>query len=284
MRDAHDRHRVRNLLVVDDDFYRNPRWPETLTGLAELRRGGRDLSFLMQVDVRAATERHGFVELAAAAGCFQVFVSLESIEPANLTAITKGQNGSTRSTTTDVRARYAEAVETWHRHGVAFHAGYILGLPHDTAGCGLRAARELADLGVDLASFFVLTPFPGTEDHEAHTGAGTIVDHDFDRYDSAHVVVRHPRMDGADLAREYRDAWRRFYSWRRLAWSLGTGHRVPGLGAAARAGMMSHAPYYTYAERSGWHPMLGGVWRRRRTVRRAAIGDDDAARLFLGSV
>ncbi len=281
VRDVHDRQGIRNLLVVDDDFYRNPRWREILAGLAALRREGRDLSFLMQVDVRAATGTDGFVERAAEAGCFQVFVGLEALDPANLTAIAKGQNGGTRATADEVRARYARAIEAWHRVGVAFHAGYIVGLPHDDVGCGARAAHTLAELGVDLASFFVLTPFPGTEDHDAHTAAGTIVDHDFDRYDSTHVVMRHPRLDGERLASEYRDAWRTFYTWRRLAWSLGTGHRVPGLGWAARTGMMSHTLYYTYAERRGWHPMLGGVWRRRRTVRRDVVSDEDAAQRYL---
>lgn len=106
----------------------------------------------------------------------------------------------------------------------------------------------------------------------------------FDRYDSTHVVMRHPRLDAAALDREYRDAWRAFYTWRRLAWSLGTGHRGPGLGAAARMGMLTHTVYYTYAQRRGWHPLIGGVWRRRTTVRREAVTDDEALRRYLPGV
>jgi radical SAM superfamily enzyme YgiQ (UPF0313 family) len=175
-------------------------------------------------------------------------------------------------------------VAAWHRVGIAVHCGYIIGLPHDAPGCGKRAARDLADIGVDLASFFAYTPFPGTEDHDAATAGGRIVDHDFDRYDSAHFVMDHPALGAAELAREYRQAYRTFYSWRRLAWSTATWHRVAGLGAPARAGMVSHNVYYTYATRRGWHPMIGGVWRLRSGVRREAFTDDEAAALYAPAV
>jgi len=277
VRDAHDQHGVTSLLAVDDDFYRSPRWREVLGGISALRAGGREMSLLMQVDVQAAMDP-AFVAAAAAAGCFQVFVGLESFEPRNLHAVAKHQN---RAGSGDARARiverYAGAVANWHRAGVAVHTGYIIGLPHDTVGCGRRAAHDLAAIGVDLASFFAYTPFPGTEDHDAAVAAGEILDHDFDRYDSTHFVRRHPTLAAAALAAEYADAWRSFYTWRRLAWCIGTGHRVAGLGAAARAGMVSHHVYYTYATRRGWHPMIGGVWRRRTRVRREAVTDEDAA-------
>src|SRR5262249_50753764 len=83
VRDAHDRHGVDGLFIVDDDLFRSPRCEEVLAGLAALRRGGRTISFMMQADVDASYyaggatgeaegERHRrsrrFVELAAAAG------------------------------------------------------------------------------------------------------------------------------------------------------------------------------------------------------------------------
>lgn len=293
MRDVHDRYGIRNLLVVDDDFYRSPGWREVLRGVAALRREGRSLWLLMQVDVESslgaaaagdeARGRRGreFVELAAAAGCFQVFIGLESLDPRNLAAVAKTQNQGRQSDAAQVKERYRQAVDAWHAAGVAVHAGYIIGLPHDTAGCGRRAARDLADVGVDLASFFAYTPFPGTEDYDAFLAAGLIHDHDFDRYDSTHVVMRHPSLGAADLDREYREAWRAFYTWRRLAWSLGTAHRTAGLGVAARAAMLTHTLYYTYSERRGWHPMIGGVWRRPWRVRREVVSDAEALRRYL---
>jgi radical SAM superfamily enzyme YgiQ (UPF0313 family) len=293
VRDAYDRHGVRTLLIVDDDFYRNPRWRDVLQGVAELRRYGYpSLSILMQVDLQASLPKSShvgdggdfdsleFVELAAAAGCFQVFIGLESFEPANLAAVAKHQNRDRQATDPDrerIKARYARAVDAWHRAGVAVHCGYIIGLPHDRVGCGRRAARDLVDIGVDLASFFAYTPFPGTEDYDAAIAAGGIVDDDFDRYDSTHFVMRHPMLSADQLAAEYQEAYRGFYTWRRLAWCVGTGYRVAHLSGPARAGMVSHNVYYTYAVRRGWHPMIGGVWRRRSSVRRELVTDAEAA-------
>lgn len=309
MRDAHDRHGVRSLFVVDDDFYRNPRWEEVLTGIAGLRQGGRDISFMMQTDVEASadaippageveTHRHRhsrrFVELAAAAGCYAVFVGLESFNPANLERSQKHHNvalADRRKATCDpagararVKARYRSAVEAWHRAGVGVHGGYMIGMPFDGRGCGTQAARDLVDIGVDIASFFVYTVLPGTEDFIAAETAGEIIDTDFNNYDTAHVVGRHPQLSAAELMREYRDAYRAFYTWKRVAWSLATLHRVPGLRVAARYGMLTQQVFFAYAHRRGWHPMLAGIWRVRDPAgRREVVGDADAYRLYLGS-
>jgi hypothetical protein len=179
-------------------------------------------------------------------------------------------------------ARYRHAVDTWHRAGIAVHVGYMIGLPYDDVGCGRHAARTLAAIGVDLASFFVHTLLPGTEEYARAVAAGTCADPDFDHYDTQHFVGTHPHLSAAAVVREYRDAYRTFYTWRRLAWSAATLHRVASLTLASRLGMLSQHVYYTYAERRGRHPMLGGIWRRHdRSVRREAIDDQSAAARYL---
>jgi radical SAM superfamily enzyme YgiQ (UPF0313 family) len=308
VRDAHDRHGIRSLFIVDDDFYRSPCWEPLLTGLAALRREGRTLSFMMQADVESAIHSPAadtadtppqrrsrrFVELAAAAGCYSVFIGFESFNPANLDRTLKVQNQPSedrRSRAAQsgaahdrVKARYRTAVDNWHRAGVAVHAGYMVGLPFDGMGSGAAAARDLTDIGVDIASFFPYTPLPGTEDYDAAYAADAIVERDFNAWDCLHVVNRHPTLTPAEVYREYCDAHRGFYTWKRLLWSLATGYGVAGLSPAARYGMLTQQLYYTYAYRRGWHPMMGGIWRvRDRSVRRQAIDNAAAARIFLGA-
>ena len=309
VRDAHDRHGIRSLFIVDDDFYRSPCWEPLLAGIAALRRAGRDLSFMMQADIESAIhspaaegvvdtlrERRSrrFVELAAAAGCYAVFIGFESFNPANLDRTLKVQNqprehrhASAEPPETAhqrVKARYRMAVDNWHRAGVAVHAGYMIGLPFDGPGSGVAAARDLTDIGVDIASFFPYTPLPGTEDYDAALAGDALVERDFNAWDCLHIVNRHPTLTPAEVYREYCDAHRRFYTWKRLFWSLATGYRVAGLSAAARYGMLTQQLYYTYAYRRGWHPMMGGIWRvRDRSVRRQVIDNEGAARLFLAA-
>ena len=309
IRDAHDRHGVRSLFIVDDDFYRSPTWAPVLHGMAQLRRGGRDITFMMQADVEASSEAElapgaaetprrrrsaDFVELAAAAGCYAVFIGFESFSPANLARTAKVQNQERQdrqaperdceAAAARVKQKYRRAVDAWHRAGVFVHAGYMVGLPFDGKGSGKRAARDLVDIGVDVASFFPYTPLPGTEDYAAALAAGALVDRDFNHWDCLHVVNAHPTLSREEVYREYCDAHRSFYTWRRLAWSLATGHRVPGLGRAARSGALVQQLYYTYAYRRGWHPMLGGVWRIRDPgARREVRWDDEAAARYLGA-
>ena len=303
VRDAYDRHGIRNLLVVDDDFYRSPRWEPILAGMADLRRTRPDLACILQIDLEAATHdpqapagdgpaarSRRFVELAAAAGCFEVFIGFESFDPANLEQVQKFHNeerqdrrraaAAPEAAHERVVARYRRVVANWHAAGIGVHSGYIIGLPHDRPGCGRAAARALADIGIDIASFFIHTPFPGTEDYDAARAEGRLTDHDFNAYDSTHVVHAHPRLSAAQLAEEYRDAYRSFFTWRRLGWSLATFHAVAGLPAATRAGMLTQQLYFTYATRRGWHPMIGGIWRQTRTERRRAVSDEDAARAY----
>lgn len=308
VRDAYDRHGIHSLFIVDDDLYRSPAWEPVLSGLAALRRGGRDFSFMMQADVESAlypsagsgvapTARQErsrrFVELAAAAGCYAVFIGFESFNPANLALTSKVQNqppqdrrpagAASAEACERVYARYRAAVDNWHGAGVAVHAGYMIGLPFDGRGSGAAAARDLTALGVDVVSFFPYTPLPGTEDYDAACRADAIIERDFNAWDCLHIVNRHPTLSAAEVYREYCDAHRRFYTWRRLGWALATGYGVRGLSPAARSGMLIQQVYYTYAYRRGWHPMMGGIWRiRNRAVRRQAIDDAAAMRVFLG--
>jgi radical SAM superfamily enzyme YgiQ (UPF0313 family) len=307
LRDAHDHHGITNFLVVDDDFYRSPSWEPILRGMARLRDGGRAVFCILQTDIessayadtpglRREAAKHArsrrFVELAAAAGCFEVFMGFESFSPANLEAASKFHNEdlidrghgpeATPEARDRVKARYRRAVESWHNVGVGVHCGYIIGMPFDEPGCGAQAARDLSEIGVDIASFFAYTPLPGTEDFDAAESAGAIFDCDFNNYDSAQFVSTHPRLSPAQLQCEYRDAYRTFYSWRRLAWSLSTLHRVALLSPAARYGMLAQQIYYTYSERRGRHPMLGGIWRiRDQHTRRRVVTDEEAVRAYL---
>lgn len=289
---AHDQHGIETFLIVDDDLFRSPTWEPVLAGIASLRQHGRRISLFLQSDVQPATadaDRNGrrFVELAAAAGCYQVFMGFESLDTADVQGLRKHQNRAAPDLRDEARrsadgldAHYRSIVSNWHAAGVAVHCGYMLGLPSDRSGCGKRAARRLADIGVDIVSFFAATPLPGTEDHRAAVAEGSLLVNDWNSYDTTHFVRRHAVLSRAELEREYRDAYRTFYSFRRMAWSAATLHAVAGLSWPARTGMAAQQLYYGYASRRGWHPMLGGILRRSTSERRRAVDDEHARSLY----
>jgi radical SAM superfamily enzyme YgiQ (UPF0313 family) len=307
VRDAVRNHGINSLFLVDDDFFRSPRWEEILTGLAAVRREFPAVNFMMQVDVDAScyanlaegeteTAKHRrsrrFVELAAKAGCYQAFVGIESLNPDNLNFATKYQNTDDRHhrmTLEDARRRvlekYRRVVDNWHKVGVAVHAGYMLGFPFDAADCGRIAARTLKKLGFDIVSFFIMTPLPGTEDQVRYRNEEAIIDWDFNNLDSQHVTLKHDKLDADSWLQAYRDAFRGFYSVPRLLHTIFTVAGGRGMSPEARRSTVRQFAYYFFSYRQGRHPMVGGVWQiRRRDVRRGAITDEEARRQYLGGL
>jgi radical SAM superfamily enzyme YgiQ (UPF0313 family) len=307
VRDACRNHGITSLFLVDDDFFRSPRWEEILTGLVEVKKEYPQLSFMMQVDVDASSyanlaegetetakhrRSHRFVDLAAKAGCYQAFVGIESLNPENLNSATKYQNTDDRKqilkhdeSQARVLNKYRRVVENWHRAGVSVHAGYMLGFPFDGPDCGRIAARTLRKLGFDIVSFFIMTPLPGTEDQVRFAKEGSIIDWDFNNLDSQHVTLAHEKLDRHLWMRAYRDAFTRFYSLGKLLHTVATVAGGRGLTAEARRSTVRQFVYYFFSYRQGRHPMVGGVWQiRRRDVRRNVITDEEARRQYLGGL
>lgn len=92
-------------------------------------------------------------------------------------------------------ARCVAAIARWHEAGIVCHVGYIIGFPADTYTRVMEDVRALhAEFDVDQASFFMLTPLPGSADHRAAVAAGMPLDPDYNRFDSFHAVQPHPTM------------------------------------------------------------------------------------------
>ncbi len=307
VRDAVRYHSIESLFLVDDDFFRSPRWEEILTGLGEVKKEFPKLSFMMQVDVDAScyanlaegeteSAKHKrsrrFVELAANAGCYEAFVGIESLNPDNLNFATKYQNTDDRrhklsleESQSRVYNKYRRVVDNWHRAGVSVHAGYMLGFPFDGADCGRIAARVLRKIGFDIVSFFIMTPLPGTEDQIRYAKEDAIIDWDFNNLDSQHVTLKHDRLDVQSWMNAYREAFTGFYTVGRMLHTIFTVAGGRNLGTEARLSTLRQFLYYFFSYRLGRHPMVGGIWQiRRRDVRRAAVTDDEARRHYLGGL
>ncbi len=188
---------------TDDNFARNSSWRGVFEMLLRLRSEGINIEFMMQVDTQSY-RIPDFVTLAAAAGCSQVFIGMESINAKNLKATGKGQN----------RVQdYQNLIAAWHDARVATHVAYIIGFPFDTPESVLEDIERLKkELQVEQASFFMLTPIPGSRDHERMVRAGEVIDPDLNNYDSFHETYRHPNFKPGEWYATYRKAWESFYS------------------------------------------------------------------------
>ncbi len=232
---------------TDDNFSRNPCWEEIFDRLIRLREiEGIAIDFMIQVDA-LAWKIPRFIEKAARAGSSQVFIGLESIRTVNLKAAGKTQNKT---------AEYRAMFDAWHGAGIACHVGYILGFPEDTPETIAQDVRDLRRvLQVDQASFFMLTPIPGSRDHVEMVRKGIPLDADPGNYDSFHPTMRHPRMTGREWLEAYRAAWRDFYSFEAMRDTLlRANHRTYW-------GLFKNFIWYRAAMIEDAHPMITGFVR-----------------------
>jgi radical SAM superfamily enzyme YgiQ (UPF0313 family) len=240
---------------TDDNFSRNPQWEAIFDGLIALReQEGIAIDFMMQVDT-ASGRIPRFIEKAARAGCVQVFIGMESLHDDNLKAASKRQNKV---------HDYKHFIAQWHEAGVLCHVGFIIGFPYDTYDRIMEDVRTLRDdLLVDQASFFILTPLPGSRDHRTAVDNGVPLDPDYNNYDSFRTTMAHPRMSREQWLAAYRDAWKEFYSFDHMRRALlrQNPHTYWGI--------FKCFVWYRSSMVEGAHPMVTGFFRLKdRTSRR----------------
>lgn len=205
VRQNYHRAGVVHSFFTDDNIARNPRWRELFAGLIHLREEENiPFTFMMQSDLAARKMPPGdFFILAARAGCNQVFFGVESVNRDNLRSQGKYQNQV---------SEYKDLAAHLHSLGIACHAGYILGLPFDTPTSIKHDIGELQRVGFDSASFYILSPLPGSKDHQRWWRERRWMETDFNTYDSAHVAVMPERMTRDELMATYQSTWDQFYS------------------------------------------------------------------------
>ncbi|MCS7313909.1 MAG: radical SAM protein [Bryobacterales bacterium] len=239
---------IRVYFFTDDNFARNPVWEAIFDGLIAMREDERlRIEFVMQVDV-AAYRIPRFREKAARAGCSTVFIGMESLNPRNLAEANKTQNRADD---------FARMISAWREAGVRTHVGYIIGFPNDTEESVRQDVERLIhEVQPDQASFFMMVPLPGSEDHRNLVRKGVPLDADYNNYDSCHVCMPHPHMSATAWQKAYQEAWRRFYSLENLKAILRRAHPHQYWDLFLNLFWYRHAII-----NEGAHPMLTGIFR-----------------------
>jgi Radical SAM superfamily len=259
---------VRVVLFTSDNFNK---YSEVETLLEAMIAERIRLPFFAQCDAQIERQPK-LVELLARAGCFQIFVGAESFSVETLRQAHKFHN---------TPARYAEIVRLCREHRVSSHFSNILGFPSDTEQAIREHLATLMALSPDVASFYILTPIPGTEQYDEFLAHGWITELNLDRFDGTTVTWRHPRLPAARLTELLFACYRGFYAWpgvarRTLRFARGSRDFRTGETLYAVAGSALQA---RIAVRNRAHPMAGGTWPVRvdraedyRHLRRQVFG------------
>jgi hypothetical protein len=243
---------VRLIMFTADNFNKYPEVKQLLQAMIEER---IRLPFFVQCDTQI--ERQGeLVELLARAGCFQMFVGVESFQREALRGAHKFQNHP---------ESYGRIVELCRAHRITTHFSNIIGFPPDTEAGVLEHLAKLRELGPDVASFYILTPIPGTDQYDDFLAQGLLTEHNLDRFDGTCVTWRHPQFEPRQWQELLLRCYREFYSGRDMAakllrWALARWDFRTSAGLLAIVG---YAALQRTSVAQGEHPMSGGSIRVR---------------------
>ncbi len=223
------------IMFVSDNFNKFPSVRELLQAMIDERLG---LRFFCQCDTQIAKDP-GLVELLGRAGCCEMFVGVESFNRKTLKAAGKHHNHP---------EQYVEIIRLCRQAAIRPHFSNIIGFPNDDEDEIQNHLDVLKELRPTVASFFILTPIPGTEQYDEFRKAGLITERNLDRFDATCPTWSHPLL----LPKRLEDLLYRCYT-SYYGFLLRTG----GLSREEQQQAIYHR--YTAAQRT--HPMAGGVDR-----------------------
>ncbi|MFN3604945.1 MAG: B12-binding domain-containing radical SAM protein [Leptonema sp. (in: bacteria)] len=237
---------------TDDNFARNKNWREILNVLIQIRKTYKiPLRFMIQVDT-LAYKIPDFISLLKEAGCTQVFVGMESLNSENLKLVGKRQNKV---------EDFKNMIETWNSVGINVHTGYIIGFPYDTPDSVKKDVEYLNQIGVQQASFFILTPLPGSIDHKKMLEENQIHNFDFNFYDSFHLVWNHKNFSPKKMEETFFLIWQQFYSFKNIIKRI---YKLSNLSFSMAENMLGNYLWYKYSIIvHKLHPMVCGFHRKK---------------------
>lgn len=199
---------IDSFFLTDDNFARNRNWEACLDRIIYLKeKEGLAIHFGIQVDT-ACHKIPNFIDKCCRAGVEEVFIGLESINTDNLAKIGKKQNKI---------SEYKELILAWKQYPVIVLAGYIVGLPNDTKMSILQDIETIKrELAIDIATFTILQPLPGSQDHKDMCQRGEWMDSDLNKYNLQYRVTHHPIMDDTEWEEAYRLCYESFYSFNHM--------------------------------------------------------------------
>jgi radical SAM superfamily enzyme YgiQ (UPF0313 family) len=230
----------RHLYFLDDHLLGDRRFAEALfdgmRGMGRLFQGAATVDSVLRGDL---------IERAAEAGLRSLFVGFETFSPQNLAASNKKQN---------LARDYAAVARRLSGLGIMINGSFVFGMDDDDDDVFDRTVDWAVRNGITTATFHIQTPYPGTRLYEELRAQDRITSHDWDRYDTRHVVYRPAKLAPEALKAGYDRAYRDFYRW---------GHMVHG--AMAHESLKHRAKHFFYA--AGWkkfEPLWDLVIKARR--------------------
>ncbi len=169
-----------------------------------MKKSNLDIKWSAQVRTDVTNDPK-LVEKMADAGCYQVYVGFESINPATLKRFNKAQGIS----------QIKQAIKVFHDNSIDIHGMFIFGSDDDNKHVFGMTSDFCNDEGIDSAQYAILTPLPGTLVYNDFEKSGRLIHKVWDYYDGLHAVFKPKKMTALELQEGMIDAFSDFYSYSR---------------------------------------------------------------------
>ena len=187
------------IVFIDDNIAGNRQYAKELfTRLKPLKK-----KWASQASITLSRDPE-LLKLAADSGCVSLFVGIESLSSENLKDVNKSFNRA---------SQFEEGIKAIHDHDILIVAGLIFGLDHDDEGVFERTLRFCERNRIELPSFFLLTPLPGTPLFQRMESEGRLLHRDWGKYNGATVVFKPRLMTEETLQKGFNWVCKEAYSW-----------------------------------------------------------------------
>ncbi len=197
-----DRLPGRHLYFLDDHLLGHKRFARSLfegmLGMNRVFQGAATVDSILNGNL---------IEAAAKAGLRSIFVGFESLEPSNLILSNKKQN---------LGRDYRKAINRLHDLGIMINGSFVFGLDGDTPDVFKRTVSWAIESGITTATFHIATPYPDTGLYKKMKAEGRLLTHNWDLYDTRHVVFKPKQLSQEELKEGYDWAYKEFYTWRSI--------------------------------------------------------------------
>jgi radical SAM superfamily enzyme YgiQ (UPF0313 family) len=139
-------------------------------------------------------ENERLLKSARESGCISLFIGFESLLQENLDGVSK------RFVNTK---ELSDLIRVIQGHRIGIHGSFIFGFDGDDPSIFGKTVQFVQRNNIELPTFSILTPFPGTPLRKRLEEEGRILDYNWSHYDMSHAVFRPQKMTVQQLQEGY---------------------------------------------------------------------------------
>ena len=191
-----------HIMFIDDNFIGNPKWTrDFLEAIKPMK-----IKWNAAVSANIA-DLPGMLDLMKESGCQGLFIGFESLNEDSIKKAQKGQNNV---------AKYEWIISEIHKRGIMINASFVFGLDDDDETTFHRTLEWIVENKIETVTSHILTPYPGTAQHQRMHEEGRITSYEQEKYTTAEVVYSPKQLTPEKLKAGYLKIYDDIYSFKNI--------------------------------------------------------------------